>query len=484
MRAGAGVKPLSERGVAKLTLSHRTTSAVCAEDALPSSFRDPAGYVFFRDGLFQRAVTSAGQQDYDHFMLSGLYSELVRERLLLNHREQPAPQPPGIHRILVPQQLEFVSYPYEWGFEQLRDAARLTLDVAECSLRHGMILKDATAFNVQFQGARPVFADTLSFTLDRGGPWVAYEQFCRHFLAPLLLMSHVSPTANQLLRIHLDGIPLDAASRALPWRTWLQPGSFLHLHAHARAVSRSSSRPVPRPARPTAATLPLLQSLRRAVAALRPRREWSQWLQYRQQAAHYPADALHAKELAVQAATESLRPALVYDLGANTGHFSRIAALAGARSIAFEADPCCVDECYLQERRAGSKNLLPLVMDICNPSGPLGFGLNERLSLLERPAAELVLALAVTHHLRLAANVPFHRMAQFFRQLGSALLVEFVEAEDPLAQQILLARSRPLPDDYSLQAFLHAFSRCFELQSHTLIPGTRRWLCLFRATPA
>jgi len=159
-------------------------------DSHPSSYRDPAGYVYLQDGVFKRAVTRKGRQDYDLFISSGLYDDLLNNSLILPHREEHdgVHASPEIYKTLVPEQLAFVSYPYEWCFSQYRDAALLTLEIQETALRHGMSLKDATPFNVQFKGPFPVHIDTLSFERDTGQPWVAYNQFCRQFLAPLLLM--------------------------------------------------------------------------------------------------------------------------------------------------------------------------------------------------------------------------------------------------------------------------------------------------------
>ncbi len=393
----------------------------------------------------------------------GLRSELIREGRL-----HPLDQP-----------LDFTSYPYEWGFLQLKDAALLTLDVAARALRRGFTLQHASAFQVQFIGTAPVLLDSLLFAPAQPGPWPAYEPFCRHFLAPLLLMAHVSPTANQLLHFHPDGIPLDHASRSLPFRTWLKPGAFLHLHAHARAADRF------RP--PLARRLPqaaLIESLRRTISSLQPLQQHSVWSDYRAQAPRLSPAGVHFKECQVQFAAEAIRGGLVYDMGANTGQFARIAALTGAHCVAFDPDPLCVDACYRIDRSAGRRNILPLLLDTGDPGVALDSDLPNRLGLLHRPKAALVLVLAAAQYLRISANIPFLHIASLFRHLSSNLLIEFVEPNDPTLSRFLQSTGQVLPEDYSLDNFTHAFTRYFRLRSRLPVPGANRWLCRFSTEAA
>lgn len=187
--------------------------------SLPGSFRDPSGFVFWRDGVIYRQVNAIYKEDYDHLMSSGLYKALVDAGLLIPHEEvgaEPAVSD-GAYKIIRPELVTFVSYPYEWSFSQLKDAALTTLRVQHESMDFGMTLKDCSAYNVQFKDGKPVFIDTLSFERYREGtPWAPYRQFCQHFLAPLALMSHRDVRLSQLLRIHVDGVPLDLASSLLP----------------------------------------------------------------------------------------------------------------------------------------------------------------------------------------------------------------------------------------------------------------------------
>lgn len=448
---------------------------------VPASFRDPCGFMVLHGGEYMRIVTDAGASHYERLMRSGLYAELADEGLLVAHREEPLPRESmaGIYKMLRPEQVRYVSYPFEWCFSQLRDAALLTLELQERALSRGMSLKDASAFNVQFEGGKPVFIDTLSFERDLGGPWAAYEQFCRHFLAPLLLMANRDMRLNRYTQADLNGLPLDLASRLLGWRSYLSPGALLHVHLHSRAQKRV----------PTAAPVRgrsgwnhlkrnLVASLRRAVKAIASAGgQTSEWGAYAGSAAHYDSEARRWKQTLVEAELERVRPSLVYDCGGNTGAYGRLAASRDMYCVLLDSDPCCIEKAYVMER-GENRNLLPLVMDLRNPTPKLGFNADERSGLLDRPRADLVLALAVVHHLRLRDSIPFAQMARFFHGLGRTLLVEFVGAGDPQLAR-MTADSRPLPEDYTPESFLKAFETRFHLRRWSRAPGMARHLMVF-----
>jgi hypothetical protein len=445
---------------------------------LGSSFRDPAGYVFEQDGRLKRMVTEHGREEYRKLLSSGLYTRLSEERLLIPHDEEPrSPSwPEGAQAVLLPEIIPFISYPYEWSFGQLRDAALVTLQIQKLALEHGMSLKDASAFNVQFRGPNPVLIDTLSFQTNDGGPWPAYAQFCRHFLGPLLLMRHVWSYAGSMLRAALDGFPLDFVSAALPRRTYFDFGALVHIHLHARSQRKYSHAPTPQLAARDPKG-PIAESLRSMLEGLEPTRRGSEWANYYSEADHYSAKAESAKRTAVMDALDRLNPHLVYDLGGNTGMYSRLATQRGAYCVSFDLDPACVHLNYTQARREGDKNMLPLVMDLSNPSPNLGFACNERMGLGARPKADLLLALALVHHLRITANVPFARIAEYLGGLGPALLIEWVPKDDPKVTALL--RSRPDTfHDYREEAFAAAFQAHFRIEHITRLPGSDRALYL------
>ncbi len=451
-----------------------------------SSFRDPAGHIIVEGGLVKRVITAAGKDDYQLLMGCGLYQTLVDRSLMVSHQEErnPAAADADAWKVLLPAQVPHVSYAYEWCFEQIKDAALLTLEAQKLALERGMSLKDASAFNVQFLGPSPVFIDTLSFERRPPGPWVAYDQFCRHFLAPLLLMAHVSIRFNRYLQASLDGFPLDLASDLLPRRTYLQLGPLLHVHLHARSQKRHQGRRRIGAGRngfelSDRRALALIESLAEAVSHLRAPQPASAWIDYYRDAAHYPPEAEALKKEAVSTIIRRLSPSLVYDLGGNTGAYARLATGQGIRCICYDSDPYCVNQNYLQSKREGDRQMLPLLMDLANPSPSCGFELRERQDIFERSRPDLVLALALVHHLRITANIPLTNIARFLARLSPRLLIEFVPREDPMTQVLLQGRRSELMD-YEESSFYRAFDSYFELEERTVISGTGRTLCLFR----
>ncbi|RYG68437.1 SAM-dependent methyltransferase, partial [bacterium] len=327
-----------------------------------------------------------------------------------------------------PEPLEFVSHPYEWSFGMLKDAALLTLDLALAARERNLVLKDASAYNVQFQGGAPVHIDSLSFeTIVPGEPWVAYGQFCRHFLAPLALMARVDPDLLGLLRIHLDGIPLPLAASLLPGTSKFNAGLAVHLHAHARASgARAEADPGSGPKR--AATLSetghraLLDSLRKTVEGLTWTPEGTTWADYTGDN-NYEGESYAAKKSLVGEMLDVVKAdatgiGVCWDLGANTGDFSRLAAERGFRTLSLDLDPGAVERNYRAVRERGETRLLPLLQDFSNPSPDLGWAQSERQGLLARADADAILALALIHHLRIGGLVPLTRVAELFADLA------------------------------------------------------------------
>jgi hypothetical protein len=440
--------------------------------------------VFEDRGVLKRRVHRSYEPHYRALMDSGLYRDLVEQGALVPHGES-APPPdagPEVYLDLRPERIRFISYPYEWCFSQLRDAALLTLDVQSAALGRGMVLKDASAYNVQFRQGRPVLIDTLSFErrVD-DGPWPAYGQFCRHFLAPLALMSGCDVRLGQLSRVHLDGVPLDLASRLLPRRSWLRPGLLLHLLLHARAEARYATRRAParKPRLSPRSLLAIVESLRGTVRRLRWDPPQSEWSGYYAAEHNYSSAALEDKAHRLACYLDEVRPAVVWDLGANVGMFSRIAAEHGADTLSLDSDHACVDVLYRELRERRETRILPLVLDLTNPSPAIGWENRERSSLLERGRPDLLLALALVHHLAIANNVPLDRIASHFAAIAPQLVVEFVPKSDSQVQRMLASREDVF-QDYHVQGFESAFGRAFEIRERHPVAGSERTLYLMR----
>lgn len=455
----------------------------------PASFRDPCGFVFRRDGVLLRQVQVYGREDYDQLMGSGLYSELVSGELLVPHEEvqtEPCGDSEEAYKILRPLQIPFLSYPYEWCFSQLRDAALLTLRIHALALRHGMVLKDATAFNVQFLGGKPRLIDTLSFKTLDDQPWAAYGQFCRHFLAPLALMAYGDARCHRMLAVHPDGIPLDLAAKLLPARTRFKPGLGLHLHAHARFDRRyrksRGAKPPQKKSLGLKSMLALAGHLESVVRGLSVRPSETLWSHY-ERLESYGSGALGAKERFVKEGLASFPRGVLWDLGANDGAYSEMGARLGFEVISLDEDAGAVERNYLACRSRGERSVLPIVVDLMVPSPAAGWENGERLSLLERGPADAVLALALIHHLAIGQNLPLDKVAAFMKRCGRRLLIEFVPKEDPQVKDMLFLRDFSFPG-YTKGDFETAFRVHFAILSAAELPGSVRTLYSMKAKGA
>lgn len=449
---------------------------------VPGSFRDPAGFVFERDGTLYRQVDVSYAERFDAFRSSGLEAGLVDEGLLVRH-EDADPElaaRPGAHAVLRPERIPFVSYPYEWCFGQLRDAALTTLAAQRLAMSRGFTLRDASAFNVQFLRGRPVLIDLVSFEpIQPGEPWVAYGQFCRHFLAPLAVMAGRDVRLGKLSRGFLDGIPLDLAASLLSRRARLRPGIMLHLAAHARSGRKIGGGERGDRGFSERAFQGLIESLESTVRGL----DWDPpetvWSGYYGDCHTYSAEALTRKEELVGKLLEEASPSTVWDLGANTGRFSRIAAANGAFTVSLDADPAVVEASYRRVREEGTPDVLPLVMDLSDPSPRLGWAHRERMSLADRGPADMVMALALVHHLAIGNNVPLPDLAGWLRELGTWALVEFVPKSDPQIREMLSLREDVFPA-YTEDGFRAAVEVPFEVARREPIEGSDRSLYLLR----
>jgi hypothetical protein len=450
----------------------------------PASFRDPSGFVFTNDGVLYRQVQSGYKEHYDHFIQSGLYDDLTQAKLLLSHQEKnlSTALSDSAYKVLQPQIIPFLSYPYEWCFSQLKDAALITLEIQKAALQKGMILKDASAFNIQFLHGNPVMIDTLSFErYSEGEPWVAYRQFCQHFLAPLAVMAHTDVRLNQLFRIYIDGIPLDLASRILPFRTRLKPSLLTNIHLHAKSQKRYATKVVKKERYRISAfqMRALIDGLESGVRSLQWKAEGTEWASY-YESTNYTESSFQLKRDAVLKYLQLTNAKIIWDLGANTGIFSRLGSNQGIYTVAFDIDPAAVEKNYNEVRAKQESNLLPLVLDLTNPSPAIGFENKERMGLEERGPADTILALALVHHLAISNNVPLIKIAEYFSRLCHWLIIEFVPKSDSQVMRLLATREDIFPD-YKQEGFEKEFGRYFDLKDSIQISGSDRTLYLMRS---
>ena len=461
-----------------------------SDRAIGASFRDPSGFIYERDGQIYREVNRSYAADYDQLMSSGLYEVLTSKHLLVSHEEvEPVGAADADHyKTLRPEQVPFISYPYEWCFSELRDAALLTLRLQKLALAHDMTLKDASAYNIQFLNGRPVMIDTLSFArYEEGMAWVGYRQFCQHFLAPLALMSRRDVRLLDLLRLHLDGVPLDLAVSMLPMKTWLSRGLFMHLRVHARyqrnyegkgdpAAESSKGSGSKAQVLSRAALGNMVEDLRGVVRNLDWKPAGTEWAEY-YCGDSYEEDSLAHKQELVRANLERLQPGVVWDLGANTGVYSRIAAEVGAQVLSFDVDPACVERNYRNVRKEKLQTLLPLRLDLVNPSPSQGWAHEERSSLAARANADCVLALALIHHIAISNNVPLDKIAEYFARLAKNLVIEFVPKSDAKVKALLATREDVF-SRYTREGFEAAFGLYYKTLEAVPIRGSERVLYL------
>ena len=454
----------------------------------PGSFRDPESRVFYAGDEVYRALSADGLSDFEAVQASGLLddgrvvsSERVAEvgalKDLLVH--EPA-------AVLRHERIPFVSYPYEWTFSMLKDAALLQLDLLLEALGHDIVLKDSTPYNVQFKGARPVFVDVGSFERLRDGePWVGYRQFCMLYLYPLLLQSAKGVPFHPWLRGSIDGITPTQMRGLMSFRDRFRRGVFTNVFLHARLEARYADRPdqVKQEVKRVFKKELLVANVRK-MRKLVERLEWDPpqgvWTAYGERNTYSDDDA-RRKDDFVREVAASRDWGLVWDIGANNGRYSRIAAEGARTVLAIDADEGPVELLYRDLRAEGNEQILALTMNLADPSPGLGWRGLERRALPERGRPDLVLALALIHHVAISANVPVREFIDWLASLGCALVIEFPTRDDPMVQKLLAPKREGLHPDYELSFFERCLAEAFEVErSERLESGTR---VLYHARP-
>lgn len=452
----------------------------------PGSFRDPAGFIYSSNDSIYRQINKTGAKDYDFFISSGLYKKLADMQVLVPHEEVSinlSSQPRLAYKIIQPTRIPFISYPYEWSFSQLKDAALLTLEVQKLALEHGMTLKDASAFNIQFIGKQPIFIDTLSFAAyEPGAPWQGYKQFCEHFLAPLAVATTSTPNVLPTLKTMIDGIPLELATKLLPAKTRLQWGLTTHLFLHNSAQKKHKDTETVR-LKPRVVSMfalkGLISSLERTIKKSHMPNIKTEWGKYYTNT-NYTSSAFKAKKQLVEKFIKKAKPKMVWDMGGNTGEFSQIPASKGIYTVCFDIDPNAVEQNYLHKDRATASKLLPLVQDLTNPSPNLGWAHHERQSLKRRGPADLCMALALVHHLAIGNNLPLEMIAEYFSAICKYLIIEFIPKEDSKVKILLKSRPDIFPE-FTKVGFEKAMKQHFSVVASEPIKGSKRTLYLLKA---
>ena len=458
----------------------------------PGSFRDRTARVFYSDGSVCRGLSASAWEEWQHVSATSFFKRAIEtERIIATEvADQTALRRthPSLEwaAVLRHRTIPFVAYPYEWSFAMLRDAALLQLELVEAALAEGVTLKDATPFNIQWIGSRPVFIDVASFVRWKPGqPWAGYRQFCRMFLYPLFLQAYKGVPFHPWLRGRLDGISAEECRRLMSWRDVLRPGVISHVVAQSRVERRyaDTSRDIRQELQRAGFDRRLISANVAGLKSLIARLTWtpaaSAWSEYERDNSYNQAESIE-KERFVAAALAARKPRIVWDLGCNTGRFSKLAARLADYVVAIDSDHESIERLYDELRRNAHSNIVPLVMDVSDPSPGLGWRGTERRPLLQRGRPDAVLCLALVHHLAITSNIPIDDVVDWFAEIGGHLVIEFPTPDDPMVKRLLLNKDAAY-DDYSVPHFERALAARFDVRDRLVLgSGTR---ILYHATP-
>ncbi len=426
------------------------------------SFRDPSGTVYEDDNAVFRSIAAHAAPEYEAARDAGVLQTLVDSgRLVAFEEVQPAMLSGAgddVSYLLRHPRIPYISYPYEWSFSLLHEAALFHLDLHLWLLARGFSLSDASAYNVQYLGPKPIFIDHLSIRRYREGEfWTGHRQFCEQFLNPLLLQALRGVPHNAWYRGQLEGLPMADLAKLLRIRDRLSWRVFTHVVLQNRFQQSASHREniehkLDQQRLPLAGYQAMLKQLRRWIAALKPKRKGvTTWGDYAANNSYAAAEAME-KERFIRDVVTEMRPRLMFDLGCNNGAYAKAALESGAgRVIGFDFDQQALDSAH-HRAQAESLNFLPLFLDARNPSPDQGWLQAERPGHAARAKADMVLALAFEHHLAIAHNVPLDQVITWIVDLAPAGVIEFVPKSDPTIGRMLALRE-DIFVNYDLERF-------------------------------
>lgn len=450
----------------------------------PGSYRDRNGAVFYLGGTVYRGISAQALTNWERLSSTRFFKDFTARGHLVPTEQVASPvtdeDGDSWAAVLRHAPIPFVSYPYEWTFGMLQDAALLHLELMLAALDEGFILKDASAYNIQWQGTRPVFIDIPSFeVLAQGQPWVGYRQFCELFLYPLMLRAYKGVDFRPWLRGSLDGIPAASLRSLLSLRDLMRPGVIMHVVAQAALQRRYAGKD--RNVRSTLAQAGFdkqliarnVRNLHGLISRMTPQGGKTEWADYARTHSYNEAE-FEAKCAFVRVAANFRRWQHVWDLGCNTGTFSRIAAENADYVVAMDDDWMAIETLYQsQKERPGHAAILPLVVNLSDPSPGLGWRGAERKPLPERGRPDLTLCLALIHHIVISANIPMADFLRWLAGLDTALVIEFVGRDDEMVETLLRNKDDQY-DDYRRDVFESLLATYFDIRESRELKGGKR----------
>ena len=461
----------------------------------PASFRDPDSSVLHAGTEILRRLSPTAAADWDRLTKTTFFHTRVSNGDIVGTEQVEPGDRADIGDedawpvVLRHERIPFVSYPYEWSFSQLQDAAALHIDLLLDALGERMTMKDGYAYNMQFRGTTPVFIDIGSFEHYRGGPWAGYRQFCQTFLFPLLLQAHKNLSFRPLLRGQVNGIEPAQVRSLMGGLDLARTGVFKHVALHGAVDARTGekgegSRATADQLRESGFSDAVATAAAKNIGSLVRKLRWkpgaSHWTTY-QQTSTYTDGERDQKTAFVREVLSQRHARLLLDLGCNDGTFSLLAQDHADYVVALDSDEQTIDLMHRQLRADGNTKILPLVMDLTDPSPGIGWRSQERPSFLDRAKPDAVLALTLVHHLAIGANIPLPEVVSWLHSLGGHLVVEFVGPSDPMALRLLSNKPAGLFPDYRPEVFEKLLADRFQIERQlTLQSGTRT---LYSAVP-
>lgn len=431
-----------------------------------ASYKDPSAKVFYyedeQDNIY-RELHPSYLPHYHQLNTSGLAAELIKKNWLVSFEEI---KDHHSETILKAKKIQFVSYPYEWTFNQWKDAALLTLKIQFQALKFGMILKDASPFNIVFDGARPIFIDISSFEIfEVGKPWQAYKQFCECFYMPLLLAKYFGEVGNEIFLNNINGISLSKGLSLLPAKAHFNLNTLFYLalpDKMRKQVKNSDNRENKISESFTQKkSMQFAEQLFSNINKIKQAKKITKWNSYYDED-KIDANYLQEKEGILKEWFSNYSQKTLIDFGCNTGKFSKLLSPHVKTIFAFDDDINCVDQLYTHCREDKINNIFSFSANITHPTPAVGFNNRERQSLLSRLKGDAGLALALIHHLVFNNNLNFTMIAEMFAATCTELVIEFITKEDDKVRMLLSTR-KDIFDWYNFENFVMAFETKFTL---------------------